>query len=53
MGTSRSIALAELRAWLERAHGGCRLQQNRLPFGVSLLDVAFRAAVLRSAASTR
>jgi protein ImuA len=40
MGTSRSIALAELRAWLERAHGGCRLQQKTLPFGVPALDVA-------------
>jgi protein ImuA len=35
-----SIVLAELRAWLERAHGGCRLQHKALPFGVPVLDVA-------------
>jgi protein ImuA len=40
MGTSPSIALAELRAWLERAHGGCRFQKKVLPFGVPVLDVA-------------
>jgi hypothetical protein len=40
MRASPSIALSELRAWLERAHGGCRLPRNRLPFGAPVLDVA-------------
>jgi hypothetical protein len=37
---SPSIALAKLRAWLDRAHGGYRLQQLTLSFGVPVLDVA-------------
>jgi hypothetical protein len=37
---SPSIALAELRAWLERAHGGCRLQHKAMPFSVPVLDIA-------------
>jgi protein ImuA len=40
MRANPSIAVAELHTWLERAHGGCRLQQPALPFGVPGLDVA-------------